>query len=121
MEVLSILLSILGIIALLTFIAFMILFFSLFPQIKKNAREANEAILEFKLFTQNLNRLTQKLMDRADDLEGTLKTARRGWEDLLSALSFSLQAGLTKFAPVAGIALTLLNIFKTLKKGGKNG
>ncbi len=114
-------LSILGIIALLIFIVTMLLLISLFPQIKKNAREANEALVEFRAFTQNLNRLTQKLMDRTDDLGATLGAARRGWEDLIRALSFSLQTGLSKFAPLAGIALTLLNIFQTLKKGGKNG
>lgn len=114
-------LSILGIVALSIFIVAMLLFISLFPQIKRNAREANETLMEFKAFSQNLNRLTQKLMDRTDDLGATLTTARRGWEDLIRALSFSLQTGLSKFAPIAGIALTLLNIFQTIKKGGKNG
>ncbi len=114
-------LSILGIIALIVFIFAMVLLISLFPQIKRNAKEANEAIMEFRVFTQNLNRLTQKLMDRADDLGATLGTARRGWEDLIRALSFSLQTGLSKFSPFVGIALTLLNIIQTLKRGGKNG
>lgn len=114
-------LSILGIIALLIFIVTMILFISLFPQIKRNAKEANEALVEIKAFTQNLNRLTQKLMDRTDDLGATLGAARRGWEDLTRAFAFSLQTGLSKFAPFLGIAMTLLNIFQTLKKGGKNG
>ncbi len=114
-------LSIIGIIALVIFIVALVLLISIFPQIKKNAKEANEALIEFKAFTQNLNRLTQKLMDRTDDLGATLGSARRGWEDLTRALSFSLQTGLSKFSPILGIALTLLNIFQTLKKGGKNG
>ncbi len=114
-------LIVLGILALGIFIVAMILFISLFPQIKRNAKEANEALVELKAFSQNLNRLAQKLMDRTDDLGATLTTARRGWEELIRALSFSLQTGLSRFAPIAGIALTLLHIFQTLKKGGKNG
>ncbi|MGQ9618367.1 MAG: hypothetical protein ACUVUG_05320 [Candidatus Aminicenantia bacterium] len=114
-------LIILSIVALAIFILALVLFISLFPQIKKNAKEAMEALTEFKIFSQNLNRLTQKLMDRADDFGDTLKTAKRGWEDLLRALAFSVQTGLSKIAPIAGIALTILNVFQTLRKGGKNG